>query len=146
LFIDLTRVPILQRYQGLSVFREALTRLVTGGALLLFLSFSSLRGSLPGFCLVNRLTGVPCPFCGVTRSCGLALSGHFDESIHMHPAGMLVVGALTTQVVVYGQRVLRNSTKSAPGLRTIEFWANNLIVAVCIGHWFVVVLPSLVRR
>ena len=44
-------------------------------------------GHLPSLCLFYRLTGLPCPGCGLTRSFVCLAHGHFWESLHWHPLG-----------------------------------------------------------
>src|SRR5258708_33156136 len=52
------------------------------------------------FCLVETLSGIPCPGCGVTRSL-LALSrGDFRLSLAMNAAGPFVALFYITQVVI----------------------------------------------
>ena len=45
-------------------------------------------------CLWRRLTGHPCLTCGLTRSVCHAIRGEWSASLALHPAGILVVGAL----------------------------------------------------
>ena len=46
------------------------------------------------FCPFRRVTGLPCPTCGLTRSWNAALHGRLRESLVLHPLGPLtVVGA-----------------------------------------------------
>ena len=42
-------------------------------------------------CLWKRLTGSPCPTCGLTRAVCHAMRGEWTASLHLHPAGVLVV-------------------------------------------------------
>ena len=46
------------------------------------------------FCLWRRLTGFPCPTCGLTRAICHALRGDWSASLNLHPAGVLVVAGL----------------------------------------------------
>ena len=41
------------------------------------------------FCPMKILTGIPCAGCGMTRAVTLMLTGHFVESIEMHPMALL---------------------------------------------------------
>lgn len=45
----------------------------------------------PLACPMRTLTGIPCPFCGMTRAVVAALHGHVLESLRFNPAGILVV-------------------------------------------------------
>lgn len=46
--------------------------------------------SLPGVCLIKKVTGYPCPSCGTTRAILLLSEGKILESIQMNPFGVLV--------------------------------------------------------
>lgn len=41
-------------------------------------------------CLLHRLTGLPCPTCGLTRAVCLFAQGQWRDSLGMHPAGWLI--------------------------------------------------------
>jgi hypothetical protein len=43
-----------------------------------------------GFCLIRRVTGVPCPSCGTTRSILLLMSGDIAGSLLLNPFGIIV--------------------------------------------------------
>jgi hypothetical protein len=51
-------------------------------------------------CLFHRLTGRPCPLCGLTRSILATAHGRWSEAVHWHPFGPLVVAALAATAVV----------------------------------------------
>lgn len=40
------------------------------------------------FCPFRRLTGIPCPGCGMGHSLTAALRGDFAGSFHLHPLGL----------------------------------------------------------
>lgn len=45
----------------------------------------------PGVCLVKRVTGVPCPSCGTTRSVLSILKGDILEGIQWNPFGIIII-------------------------------------------------------
>jgi hypothetical protein len=47
----------------------------------------------PLACPLRALTGIPCPFCGMTRACVAAVHGHLATSLAFNPAGVLVIVA-----------------------------------------------------
>lgn len=70
--------------------------MVGGGAVYLALSWAGLE---PFPCPLRQATGLPCPGCGLTRSCMSMLQGEWAEAWRHHPLGplfavfWLVVGA-----------------------------------------------------
>ena len=41
----------------------------------------------PVLCMFRTLTGLPCPFCGTTRSIGHILIGDFENALRLNPLG-----------------------------------------------------------
>ena len=69
-------------------------------------------------CLWRRLTGTPCPGCGLTRSIGLLLRGKWSASLAMHPAGslflalFLLVAAGMGLEAAFGRPVAREARRA----------------------------------
>jgi uncharacterized protein DUF2752 len=83
-------------------------RLRAAGAAML--GIAALRGSVlpPGLgppCPLRTLTGVPCPFCGMTRSVTAVVHGHLASSLALNPAGILAV--LLAVFLLFAWRVRR---------------------------------------
>ena len=55
------------------------------------LAWSRVPWHPPLACPMRTITGVPCPFCGMTRAVVAALHGHPIESLRFNPGGILVV-------------------------------------------------------
>ncbi len=53
----------------------------------------------PNVCPLRSLTGIPCPFCGMTRSVVAAVHGDFVTSLRYNPAGILVVAIAIAMLV-----------------------------------------------
>lgn len=47
-----------------------------------------------GICIFKRLSGLPCPSCGSTRSAILALHGSLTEALLLNPLGFVILIAL----------------------------------------------------
>jgi hypothetical protein len=45
-------------------------------------------------CLFKRLTGLPCPTCGLTRAFCHAVRGNWISSVRYHPAGIMLAAAV----------------------------------------------------
>jgi hypothetical protein len=42
-------------------------------------------------CPLRAITGIPCPFCGMTRACVAAMHGHVGASLTFNPGGIVVL-------------------------------------------------------
>ena len=56
--------------------------------------FYSKSISLNGACLFKRITGIPCPSCGTTRSVVSILKGNLLQAFYLNPIGYLLLAAL----------------------------------------------------
>jgi len=85
-----------------TLLRERRFGLVLIGALCLHVVLSSLN--LPAWeCPFFRLTGVPCPGCGLTRACSALLRGDVQTAIKFHafaPVFILLIGMLLAATVL----------------------------------------------
>ena len=46
---------------------------------------------VPSVCPLRATTGVPCPFCGMTRAVVAAVHGHIGQSLAFNPGGIVVL-------------------------------------------------------
>jgi hypothetical protein len=53
---------------------------------------------IPHFCIFEKLTNLPCPGCGITRSFVCIRDFRFVDSIEYNPCGLLIVGLLIFQI------------------------------------------------
>ena len=82
-----------------TAIRPAVVVLGLGAAVVLLLSFLLVPGGLPAFdlCLLQRLTGLPCPSCGLTRAFCAISHGDPAAAWHYNPfAFPLYAGVLVT--------------------------------------------------
>ena len=54
---------------------------------------------LPTLCVFRLLTGIPCPGCGLTRSCVCLAHGRLGESVAYHPLGPLTFAVMIALVL-----------------------------------------------
>ncbi len=45
----------------------------------------------PTLCPLRATTGVPCPFCGMTRAVVAAVHGHVGQSLSFNPGGIVIL-------------------------------------------------------
>jgi Protein of unknown function (DUF2752) len=78
-------------------------------------------------CPLRSLTGIPCPFCGMTRAVVAAVHGDIFGSLAFNPAGILVV-ALALYVIV----AAKLPRTRAPAWVVVTFfgvlWAYNILL------------------
>ena len=82
-------------------------------------------------CLFYRITGTPCPGCGMTRSCVALVQGDFTAAWHYHPLSFVLI-AFAFAVAFFPAR-LRNAWLC------LSSWTRNFIVSggilLCICIW-----------
>ena len=72
-------------------------------------------------CLLRAVVGIPCPFCGLTRSLFAAGAGDWSRSLDLSPIGPLVLAAALVALLV----VARSWVASRP-----VRWPPGVVVAV----------------
>lgn len=92
-------------------------RLRAAGAAML--GIAALRGSvIPASlgppCPLRTLTGIPCPFCGMTRGVTAAVHGHLGASLAFNPAGILAVAFAVFLLVAWRVRRITYATWLVP--------------------------------
>lgn len=100
-------------------------------------------------CLLKKMTGIPCPGCGGSRSFVMALHGDFYHSIQMNPMGLLVLTILVFIALVqiflladsfgYGRAVVTGIRRLFEP-RILAF-AAYLMAAVALGQWIFKLIP-----
>jgi hypothetical protein len=92
---------------------------------------------IPATCPFYQMTGLPCPFCGMTRSVICLAHGRLAESLHYHPLG--IVFALAAAVIwVDGMLCWRTGA----GLPRLSLPARNRLTALTVA---VIVAVAVVR-
>jgi hypothetical protein len=68
----------------------------TAGYIWLILTFHRNSSGIiePGVCLFKRITTIPCPSCGITRSILCLLNGDFTGALYWNPFGAILAMAL----------------------------------------------------
>lgn len=68
----------------------------------------------PTLCPFRLVTGLPCPFCGLTRSMFALGRGDFSGSVHFSPIGPLVAIAAAVLALVLAASIWRGRSLSFP--------------------------------
>ena len=80
----------------------------------------------PVICPVRRLTDVPCPGCGLTRSLTRSMHGQFYEAATVHPAGLPLVALLVGWAITGPAHA---GTALDPGSWTLSRWRRLALAA-----------------
>jgi hypothetical protein len=69
----------------------------------------------PGLpCPLRTLTGVPCPFCGMTRAVTDVVHGELAKSLVMNPAGVVAVAIAVALLIAWRVRRITYATWLIP--------------------------------
>ena len=97
-----------------------------GGAMLGIAAVRPLLPVQPGLpCPLRTVTGVPCPFCGMTRSVTAAVHGDLVHSLVLNPAGIVFVVLAVALLLGWRLRRITYATWLAP-LVLGAMWAYQL--------------------
>ena len=81
-------------------------------------------------CMLKMLTGVPCPFCGMTTSFALLAQGQLREGLATHPVGALFfVATLLAGLALLGMAAARGEL---PDPRPTRWWRLVERTALCL--------------
>ena len=88
-------------------------------------------------CLLKRMTGLPCPTCGLTRAVCSALQGDWAASLGFHPAGILVVVSVLGWVTWMSLEAWRGQMLWLSGRKTLAKLAGAAIAVTSMAAWIV---------
>lgn len=87
----------------------------------------------PHYCLMQVLTGIPCPGCGVTHALLLALTLRFRESLMANPAGLAIAANIGFQLCGRPVAILVERASELVG-RTSR-WLASVSVVLLLAAW-----------
>ena len=88
-------------------------------------------GSLGDLCPLHALAGVPCPFCGMTRSYVALAHGEVGAAVRFHPAGPVLFAAMIALVAGVAIVTARGAAPLTPRPRVQA--ALGAIAALCLA-------------
>ena len=88
-------------------------------------------------CLFKRLTGLPCPTCGLTRAVCCALRGQWTRSFHYHPAGILLAAALIGGAAWLAAEAAQGAPWHDELRRRLRAQLLTFGIAICLANWVV---------
>ncbi len=97
---------------------------------------------LPG-CGLRTLTGIPCPFCGMTRAFCEVSNSHIKEAIAIQPGGVLIYFLCVISGLFFFSRGLLG--KPFVDLRRGRYWtrAFNILLAMIVIVWICRIMWSI---
>jgi hypothetical protein len=92
--------------------------------------------SLPGTCTFRRLTNLPCPGCGMTRSFISMGHGRVVDAWKFNPAGIVFFGVVAFQIPYRIFQIVR-LRRGLPehSFARFDSWVLVGVVVVLLGHW-----------
>ena len=101
------------------------------GAGAMLVAVAAALPALPGHdvvtCPLRATTGVPCPFCGMTRGIGRLVGGDVGGAVALNPGSVLLVLAVVALVVaLVARRTTIRIPAWAPLLALASMWAFEL--------------------
>jgi hypothetical protein len=101
-----------------------------------------IESPLPGVCTFRRITGQPCPGCGLTRSFVSIAHGDVSGAWFFNAAGPLVFLLVAGQIPYRAWRLwqIRRGIERWPGVQVLNhlLW---VMVALLMGQWIFRMLP-----
>lgn len=87
-------------------------------------------------CFFNKVTGLYCPGCGVTRMCVALLQFHFREAFYANPVILCMLPVFLLVFLTGAVRYVKD------GVRELPRW-QNIVLYICIG---ILVLFGILRN
>jgi uncharacterized protein DUF2752 len=94
-------------------------------------------------CAFRRLTGIPCPGCGLTRAMAALARGELLLALHFHPFAPLILGEAAALWAAIGAAVVRRRPFTLPPrlLQQLVIWQAAALLALWLGRLATGTLP-----
>ena len=135
--MEISFIPrfILRRISASDIQRINWNILISTSLILITLMLvnGSAFDALPHFCLFRKLTGFPCPACGITRSLFSVSELRISESLSHNPNGVIIFSALLLQIPM---RIMAlTNEKYFPVIQKISRVMTRLIIVTLLLYW-----------
>ncbi|HEV8237897.1 MAG TPA: DUF2752 domain-containing protein [Thermoanaerobaculia bacterium] len=94
-------------------------------------------------CAFRRLTGIPCPGCGLTRAMAALARGELLLALHFHPFAPLVLAEAAALWAAIGNAIVRQRPLMLPSrlLERIVIWQTAAFIVLWVGRLATGTLP-----
>lgn len=96
----------------------------------------------PALCPLRFVTGVPCPFCGTTRSVGNLIQGDFQAALAFNPLGYLLA-ALALALFLIPREVKQWSEKGSIKFRNLSITQRTATVIAIMAIAWIANIPRM---
>ena len=110
------------------------------GFIYLFYNIYTLQSQTFRVCIINNVTGYPCPSCGTTRAVTLLLEGKITESLLLNPFGIVVAVAMTLfpfwvvlDIMFKKESFFRTYKKAETTIR--KPWLASILILLVLLNW-----------
>jgi hypothetical protein len=112
----------------------AMMATISGGALAISAILQPNRVTGLSFCPVFHLTGIECPFCGMTRSFVSITHARFSEALDYNPGSLLIYAAFVWMLYASIRDLKNGQYKNVP---SASKWLHNswLIFTIPVFAW-----------
>ena len=100
--MEISIIPkfLINRFVENSIRQINWNILISSCLVLIFMALLTINtvNSIPHFCLFYKLTGLPCPGCGMIRSIQCLVDFELSESLSYNPCGILIIVSIIIQI------------------------------------------------
>ncbi|MCA0447302.1 MAG: DUF2752 domain-containing protein [Bacteroidetes bacterium] len=112
--------------------------------LLIFLLFKDdilpLANSLPHFCLIDKLFGIECPFCGTTRAFCELSNGNFINAYTFNSSIYFVASFFILQIPLRVYSLINE--KSRQNINLFSSYMGKGVFLILIANWIIMLIQS----
>ena len=107
--------------------------------LIMFIVFKDtllvVANALPHFCLFEKVTGVPCPVCGIIRAFCELSNGNILQAYHLNLSSLIIASFFIAQIPLRICSLYKHETQKK--VTSISKILSRLVLAVIIINWLI---------